>query len=796
MLGFLRKHQRYFFVIITIVIVISFSFFGTYSTINEGAGQDPIAFAAVNGSEIPRSELNQFVMFIGTDSEDKLLFGGIPGPNFLNDGVLKKDFFDTGLAEMLAAQYPGEIAQDLQTRHEKEKRYSPYSHPQAQFVSMVTAWNYLAPEIKMHFDSLRNADDASSQEAFKDRVRLYIAEKKLPAPLMRQILNYQQQQYGWLSPDPNLEYTDFSLFGYHTVEDWFGPRFLRLASEFIINASMIAENRGYKVTKDEALADLMHNAEMSFKQLANNPNIAAVNSTEYFNNQLVRMHLDKNNAADIWRKVLLFRRLFQDEGNSVFVDPLMVQKYHDYSMDTAEGELYQLPIEMRLKSFRDLQKFEIYLDSVSKRSDAEKARLALPTAFFSPSEVAKTTPELVQKRYLIELGMYNKKTLESKVGLKETWNWEVEDQNWSALQKQFSDLGAKKASTREERFAVLDGLDDKTRSLIDQAARKAIVNSHPEWLEHALENSEQKRITLGLHLKGGWQPIAGLKNNEELMRLLDKAPLSGQDPALVKYSVDGESFYRIKVIDRTPSLEVLSYQDAMNDDTLDRLLDAKLETYYNQTRESRGKDFRLDDNSWKSFSDVKSQIAELYFEKTLKAIYDQYAAGIAPAKAPKELIADISASLRFYPYMNEILSKAKKDPGVLTSFTANPQTEPEAGKLPEHKALSDQWKLIKTTYKTERGKERAEVDLAEVFSQKPNTWSAIQTPANGDIHLFYLTKRGNDSTPQAIAARVSSLHQLIADEAQRQLMKHVLSEIKEKRAISLDYLDRGAEIEG
>src|ERR1700681_408677 len=122
MLGFFRRHQRYFFLMITIVIVISFSFFGTYSTLNNSSGQDPVAFVAIDGTQVTRSELNQLVMFIGTDSQDKLLFGGIWGPHFLNDGVVKKNYFETGLAELLVAQYPGEVEQDLFSRHEKEKR--------------------------------------------------------------------------------------------------------------------------------------------------------------------------------------------------------------------------------------------------------------------------------------------------------------------------------------------------------------------------------------------------------------------------------------------------------------------------------------------------------------------------------------------------------------------------------------------------------------------------------------------------------------------------------------------------
>ena len=82
MLGF-RKYQRYFFLLVTVVIIISFSFFGTYSTISNVSPREQTAFVAIDGTEISRAELDQLVMFISTDAEDKLVFGGMWGPNFL-----------------------------------------------------------------------------------------------------------------------------------------------------------------------------------------------------------------------------------------------------------------------------------------------------------------------------------------------------------------------------------------------------------------------------------------------------------------------------------------------------------------------------------------------------------------------------------------------------------------------------------------------------------------------------------------------------------------------------------------
>jgi GcvH upstream region-like protein len=794
MLGFFRKYQRYFFLLVTIVIVISFSFFGTYNAIPGGGARDQIAFVAVDGTEVSRSELDQLVMFIGTDAEDKLLFGGIWGPNFLNDGVIKKDFLHSGLAEQLAGQYSGDIEQDLIARREKEKRYTLYSHPQAQFLNVTSAWNYLAPDVKISYEALKNGNKDVDQ-SFHDRVQLFLAEKKFPAPLLRQVILYQQQQYSWLTPDPNLERHDFSLFGYHTTEDWFGPRFLRIVGEFIINASIVAEQRGYQVSRSDALADLIQNSETSYKQVISNPNLGVANSSEYFNEQLHRMQLDKNSAATLWKKVMLCRRMFHDAGNSVFVDPLLFQKYNEYAMETVEGDLYRLPPEFRLDNTRDLQKFQIYLNAVSRKQKSEKNLLALPTEFYSVTEITKNNPELVQKRYILEVANYDKNALQIKVGLKQTWNWEVEDQNWEKLQKHFGDLGNKKAPTRDERFAVLDQLDDKTRRKVDEFAREAIVESHPEWLEQSLKDAESQTMTVSLRLKGGKSPFVGLKNNQELMKLLDQAKLGEQDPALTQYTSDGQHFYRILVKDRSPDFEILTFGEAQQEGSLDAMLDKKLETYYSEIREMHPREFQKEDKSWKAFADVKIEVGDLYFSEILKAVHNQYTAANTDKQSPAAFIGDISASLRFYPYFKDFLGKANTDQNGFKSYL-KPSTPIETDNLLPRQPLEDQWKLEKTAYQSERGKQGSEIDLLEAFEMKPATWSSIQSPANGDMHLFYLTHQGNDATMKSLSDRISAARDLLSDEAQKNLMESLLHEIKDKKSISLDYLNQGTEMEG
>ena len=326
MLDFFRRHQRYFFIVITIVIVISFSFFGTYGTFSTGSFREEIAFRTVDGTDISATSFDEMVSFISTDATDKLIFGALWGPNFLNDGVISKDFLQTGLGVVLATNIPTTLLPTSRHVWKRKGVFPFYVHPDARFIGVESAWNYFAPGMANYYYQMRNAIDPLDQSALRARTALYLMERQFPPQVLRQVIRYQEKQNSWIAPDRNLEHAELALYGYHTVEDWFGPRFLRLAAEFIMNAAVIAEQKGYHVSKADAMADLIRNADTSFQQNARNPNVGVATSQEYFNEQLRRLGMDQNGAASVWRQVMLFRRLFQDMGSSASLIRLLTKK--------------------------------------------------------------------------------------------------------------------------------------------------------------------------------------------------------------------------------------------------------------------------------------------------------------------------------------------------------------------------------------------------------------------------------------------------------------------------------------
>lgn len=792
MLDFFRKYQRYFFLVITVVIIISFSFFGTYSTLGSNQWREQIAFKAVNGREVSRMDVDEMALFLATDVEDKVQYGGAWGPNFLNDGVIRKDFLETGLGEELALAYKDELASEMDKRLAKEKKYVLYAHPQAPFLSVSNAWNYFAPEMNANFDTLRAAQEGVDPHAFKSRIKLYLGEKKIPPSTLRYLLRYQEKQLDWLQPDEKLNHIDLSLFGYHTLDDWFGPHFNRLITQFIINAAILAENQGYDVSKAEVLSDLVRNTQVSYQQNLNNPNLGVTSPEEYLDEQLRRLNMDQARAIKVWRQVLLFRRYFHDAGATALIDGMANQKLHQFAHENVKVDLYQLPEALRLANYEDMQKFEVYLKAVAKGT--QKDPLALPNQFLAVEEVEKANPQLVNKEYVLDVAEANQKNLQARIGLRELWNWEMEDAHWDLLVKQFPTLGAKNATTREQRFDALESLDPTTRTLVNAFSKQEMVKSHPEWIEQALSAAKSEKLTVGLRTEGGEMPFQGLdkkESREALIRLLDEAPL-GVAPAatspLYDFTADHQTFYRITVLERASKPEILTFAEARSDGTLDHMLKRQLEKSYASIREQNPTMYQNEKNEWRSFDSVKDLVANQYFEKILQAI-EPLQKSLSSDPDKKSWSKDQAASLRFYAYLKQVKEGAEKgSPDVEQLLTVVDESTGDEAAKAKHPALADQWKVEKApvTYNRQSGEKAVD---GEAFALQDQAWSSLKTPPNGALSFYQVKSHGAASLePQAYLEQAREAQFILGAEAQRHLMRQVLQELKSKNALSLAYL--------
>jgi GcvH upstream region-like protein len=725
MMNFLRKHQKKLFIVITVMIIISFTFFGTFSTLGTREVADKQIAKTFDGSPIMERELHAMVKFLSMGTNE----------------VLKNDLMSTGLTAILAEKYFEELKGEFEERLEKTKRFSPYSHPQAPFLSAVQVWSRFIPQLPRHLEEVRQGD--LSPKTFAIYCDLYLDQVAFPPEVLRRILAYQQQQYSWISPDMGLaDAHHLSLFGHHSFEEWFGSRFTEILGKFIFNAAIIAEQKGYKVSLGEARADLLQTCLQTLRSVPSKQEMTFADAGEFLRMQVQMAGIDETQAAKVWKKVMLAHRLFNEVGQGVLVDSLSYHQFSSFADETATVEVYRLPEVLRIADFRTLLKLQYYLDAVAPKV---KKIGDLPRQFLSAEEVEKKAPELVVSRYTLEVAKADKEEIGSRLTLKETWDFEVSDEGWTRLAAEFPMLAKGTAQSQEDRFAILEGIDPALRLKIDRSARSALIDQHPDWIDEALSKVQSSKQAVAIRSKGGGAPFEEITDTTALREFLQNSKVGEAGPLFT----DRQTYYRIIVWDKPAAKQVITLSEALKEDVLDDMLDQKLQDAYADVRKKDPAPFKLD-NGWKPFADARDQIGAIVYADHLKQISD------------KPLPLDQYCKQRFASFM-EAAKKNIEAAGEESSYL----------KMAGH-SLLDQWALVKKTEDIKRS-DSTTLSKAEMFKGAEGTWSAVSMPANGDLAFFRLVKRGMGQ--QTVANKVSEGQRLLGMDARRLLMHQVLSKM-------------------
>ncbi|HEY5235001.1 MAG TPA: SurA N-terminal domain-containing protein, partial [Rhabdochlamydiaceae bacterium] len=292
MMNFLRKHQKKTLMIVTVMIIASFTFFGTSATLNSREISDKKVAIALDGSPIMERELAAMVRFMTMGTNE----------------MLKNDLMSTGLTTILAERYFEELKGDFEEKLEKARRFTPYAHPQAPFLSAEQAWNMYAPQIPYHLAAVQKGD--LSPKTFAAYSDLYLGQVAFPPELLRRVLLMQQQHFTWISPDRDLyDPRHLSLFGHQSFDEWFGPRFTEVLGKFLFNAATIAEKKGYKVSINEARASLLQTCLQTLRSVPSKDQATYADASEFLRQQIQMCGIDESQAVKVWRKVMLVHRL-------------------------------------------------------------------------------------------------------------------------------------------------------------------------------------------------------------------------------------------------------------------------------------------------------------------------------------------------------------------------------------------------------------------------------------------------------------------------------------------------------
>ncbi len=790
MLEFFRKYQRYFFIVIAVVIIVSFSFFGTHSAINAPQKvEDRCIGQGVDGSKIMKSELDYMVRFLSSDRNDLALTEKGMMPNFFNDGVVRKDLLGTGIGVLLVNAYFEDLKGDLTERMIHHKAFRPYRHPTAPFISVENLWSQVLPSQKAHLDAFLNTTEEMNPDTFGFLVNLYLGESAFPPNILREYLMFQQKHYSWIEPDPALERVNLNIFHCRSLEEWFGPRFIELAAQFVINAELIAKERGYKVSFEEARVDLIRNGYEVMQTQLRKSEISEEEISQLWQQQLYILGMNEEEAVGVWQKIMLFRRLFEDVGGAVFVDPHVYETFYSFASKTAELDLYHLPDFLDIKDFSSLMKLELYLDQVSEN---RKEALMLPQAFTNAHEIEKNCPDLVERRFLLEVVEVKKDEVALGVSLKEMWEWQLDKENFALLTKEFPQLKLKNAEDAEEYFAVLEGLGSELRGKVDRVSRGKIVEAHPEWIQEALNQKHTNVREVSLSLNGKSSPFEGVESSEKLYNLFSKTVLKGEldsDPEalaaknqLELFTGDGETYYRFQVVDRDLTRMVLTFEEANERGILDMLLQAHLEASYPKVRTKNPAIFKTEENDWKPLSEVEKEVGRILFADTLKSIEFQVSQlGVKLPEDRFERLDEFYPKYRLFPHM-VVAEREIRRVGEGSQFLKQAETANEKGKLGIKRDLCSQWSLVKenTMFKSH---EHSPWFSSELFSMVEKSWSDVGHRSGKRLSFFQLQEK---SIPSGnFNAEMKQGQVILSKEAERHLMIDLIERIQKKNAIKL-----------
>ena len=792
MLSFFRTYQRYFFFFIAIVIVISFSFFGTHATLGSAKKQEDYSIGlACDGSQMKRREIDDIMRFISTDSYDGELQKARRMPNFLNPGVIRKDFFSTGLAVILAEHHFKAIEKDFRERVTQHKNYRPYEHPSAPFIGVASLLGEILPKQKSRLDRFLADKKEVTPETFSLLVDLYLEEQAFPSSILRQYLMFQQKQYHWIEPDPHLAHINLNLFYCTSLEEWFGQNFIELIAQFIHNTAIIAREKGYHVSREEARFDLQQNGYRAFKSQTGKNVVDQKEFTTFFKNQLFYLQLDEKQAVGVWQKVMLMRRFFEDCASVPLFDAYQYRAFHSYASKTAFVDFYQLQPSMRLKDFSSLLELIFYLDIVGK---AKGSLNDLPLTFKTMQEIEKKYPELIQKRYLVEMARVTQEEVALHIPIKKIWEWQLKKENFRRLQKRFKFVRDVEEDNQEKFFMALEDLTSDQRKEVEAFSRTLILSEFPELIEKALNEKSLETQEIVINSKGNLFFIEGIKEGAKLEKLLDASPFKEEvttDKCKISarkklecYYQDKKSFFRFYLLDRDKEKNIMTFEEAKKSQVLEILLEKVLENHYRKIRVQNPLIYQNKSGSWKAFEEVKNEVGKDLYTSLFKAI-DQDVIKDNHALTPERLI-DLNSfypDYFFYGYMyrvlKEIQREGKESHYVIESKQENQQ---DTKTLSKQKPLKEQFSLI-FTKKIHKNYEKNPFFDETLFTMVEKGWSSIRRSKKEGLAFFQLQEKRVPE--ESYLSEIEKGRLILGTEAKRFLMHTLLKRLKERGGIHL-----------
>jgi GcvH upstream region-like protein len=741
MLTLLRKYQKAIFAVVAFMVIASFSFFGTYGSINSDLPkeEDVVVGKVLGGGNLSSKTIHQVERFIDSDFYD--VMAGLGGSaNLLNDGFLRHDLVKSGLSNLLFSSEKDQIWSELKSKVQKFKDFKPYVHP-GKFVSFEMMLSQFARNYHEDLEAFRKA--STDEDNFLYLGKLYVDQTIFPAEMLRKMMLYVEHQYSSMArPDPGLKQADLSLFYAKRASDWFGHGFLKKVSKFIVHGAAFAEKKGYKVSKEEAKANILQTLTKHLHELDQNAQYTEAEIMKYYRQEMAKLQMNEKDLLNVCQKIHVLRKMLDEVGHSVFVDANMYKEFAKFASEGALVEVYSLPKDFHFKDDEDLMKFEVYLDSVSQNRDDA----LLASSFASVEEINKRAPELLEKRFLVQMAHLKKADLIQEISMRRTWDWQVDDKNWIELKQEFIELKDYQADEKDVRFSILQNLSDSTREKVDLFARRKILDEQPDLLKEKLAKALMQKKLLSLSLKGEDEVLEGIRDRRQLLDLLES-----ESEKLSCFTQDSENYYRMEIVDKSSLWEILTFKEAKERGVLSSLLEKKLKNDYKR------KGFSA------PFNEVREELKDLSFASFKKKLKE--------SEGLKEDSWQLAVDRRFFPYMRKMQNVVIS--GINQNFLNSEIVSNQECLAPKDR-LDKQWLLKKEQIKVSRKSSHPYLD-DKIYKMAKGEWSSVTITKDGPVFFQVLDKFEDLSD---VNKKMEEGREILGKEAKEEFVGRLLSEIK------------------
>lgn len=772
MLQLLRKHQRVVFIFVTFIIVISFSFFGTFSSMQFMQPTQAVT-KTLHGSELTYQDLEAMKAFLRSDAQDQEFSEHILEGNFLNDGFLSRDLLKSGLVAILLNQYKDSLAADFHDRFEAEKQYTPYRHPYFKDLGAEQIWKDFSPSLYDNYHHLTKSSDPFAAASVKARIDLFLAEKKFNQNVLKQFIFFEEarrQQNRDLRDD--LQRRDLSLFGYKQFDDWFGSGFFNILVQFVYNVSDIAQKKGIEVSKAEVEAFIQHQTQASYQKYRHQLEKQGIDPLYYLKYQLSQLRMSEKDLFKVVHSLLTFRKYFDSVAYSVIDGDLSLKEFTDYAHAKVEIERYSLDGSLDLSSLEDWLLFETYLNAVS-----DSQFMGVAKTFKDPKQIKKQNPYLVQRRFEVKVQHLSKQFYSSRFSLRQIWDWQLgEQKNWDKLVSTFPELKLQSLSSREQRYSSLQVLGDEQRKELDRFARMQLVKEDKNWLQEAQKDAPSRQLTL-VFRGANREMLPGIKDSNDLLAALDALEVGSEATALNAYTQDEENYYHIQVLDKTPD-EILSFKEAVEDGALKKQVFGLLSSAYEKQKMTNPQLKDPKRGQVISFNHALPILAKDYLSDSIISLNKS----LKELSIEQEIASSFSPSFYSRHRFANLLNFAKQQLSQNKSFDhwLASSVETQERFLPDRIRAEDQFKLKKTSDTLMRKDFTASAQSP--FELEEQTWSHVSYPLDGGASFFFVKNKSQKSENHA--KELLDKQSFLASEVKIFYFYEILEKLAENRIIN------------